>query len=228
VELARAVHGAVHGRVSLELFEGRGDLRRPRDSAEVARVEDEAGLHVLRVVVGARRLVPLERRLHALRELRPELARLGREVGPRRGGVGEDERLQTGRVRERILLGEEAAPGLAEDVVAPGDPERVDEVVQLADEEIHRPELGAAVGVVGAAPVPYLVVVDDRPAVGEVDEREEVVVRRAGAAVEGDERRRRRRVAGPQLAGNAVPGLRLAEGDRALAHLHARDSTPAV
>ena len=97
--------------------------------------------------------------------------------------------------------------------MAVGDPERVDEVVQLADEEVDRPEVGAAVRVVRAAAVAELVVVDDGAAVGEVGEREEVVVRRAGAAVEDDERRGRSGVAGPQVAGHAVPGLRLVEGD---------------
>ena len=113
-------------------------------------------------------------------------------------------------------------------MVAVGDPERVDEVVQLADEEVDRPEVGAAVRIVRAAPVAELVVVDDGTSVGEVGEREEVVVRRAGAAVEDDERRGRSGIAGPQLAGHAVPGLRLVEGDGAVAHLHLRDSTPVV
>ena len=129
------------------------------------------------------------------------------------------------RLRECVLLRQEPAPRLAEDVVAVGDPERVDEVVQLADEELGRPELGPAVRVVRAAAVAELVVVDDRALVGEVCEREEVVVRRAGAAVEDDERRGRRGVAGLQLACHAVPGLGFAEGNGALAHVHLRDSS---
>ena len=77
-----------------------------------------------------------------------------------------------GGLRERVLLGEEAAPGLAEHVVAIGDPERVDEVVQLADEELGRPELGAAVRIVRAAAAPDLVVVDTaRPSARSASER---------------------------------------------------------
>jgi hypothetical protein len=83
---------------------------------------------------------------------------------------------------------EEPAPGLAEDVVAVGDPERADEVVQLSDEQVDRPEVCAAVGVVRAAAVAELVVVDDGPAVGEIGEREEVVVGRARTTVQNDER----------------------------------------
>jgi len=56
--------------------------------------------------------------------------------------------------------------------VAVGDPERVHEVVQLAHEEVDRPEVGAAVRVVRATAVPELVVVDDGAAVGKVGERE--------------------------------------------------------
>ena len=161
---------------------------------------------------------------------RAQPVRLADEVGERGGRVGEDERAQPGRVRERVLLAQEPAPGLAEDVVAVGDPERADEVVQLPDEQVDRPEVGAAVGVVGAAAVAELVVVDDGPAVGEIGEREEVVVGRAWTAVKNDERCGRRRVAGPQLPRHAVPGLRVLAGEReghgALARIHRRDSTP--
>ena len=148
------------------------------------------------------------------------------EVGPRRSGVGEDERAQAGRLRERVLLGEEPAPGLAQHVVAVGDPEGIDEVVELADEELDRPELGAAVGIVRAAAVADLVVVDDGAVGREIREREEVVVRPARAAVEDDERCGSVRGPGAQVAGDAVPRLRLAERDGALAHLHASEPMP--
>ncbi len=170
MELARAVHRAIDRRVPGERGERRRHFRRPLDPADVPPVEDEARLHVLWVVVRACGLVLVERRPHVLRELRAELAGLAREVGPRRRGVGEDERAQPGRLRERVLLREEAAPGLAEHVVAFGDPERLDEVVQLADEEVDRPEVGAAVRVVRAAAVAELVVVDDGPSLAEVGE----------------------------------------------------------
>ena len=71
------------------------------------------------------------------------------------------------------------------------DAERVDEVVQLAHEEIDRPEVGAPVGAMRAAAVAELVVVDDRPAVTrQIGQGQQVVVRGAGAAVKDDERRR--------------------------------------
>jgi hypothetical protein len=214
--------------VLLEELERRRHLGRPLDAADVPPVEDETCLHVLRVVVRARRFMPVERRLHVCGQFRAQLAGLGGEVGPRRGGVGEDERAQPAGLRERVLLRKEPAPRLTQHLVTIGDSESVDEVVELTDEEIDRPELGAAVGIVRAAAAPDLVVVDDRAVGREIHEREEVVVCPARAAVEDDERRGSVPVAGAQVAGDAVPGLRLAERDGALAHLHPRDSTPAV
>ena len=106
------------------------------------------------------------------------------------------------------------------------DAQRVDEVVQLPDEELGSPELRAAVRVVRAAPVPDLVVMDDRAGAAEIGEREEVVVCRAGAAVENDERRR---PVGSEVARDAVPRLGAVSGERerdgSFAHLHRRDST---
>ena len=171
-------------------------------------------------------VVPAERLLDLRRQKRAEPVRLGDEVGERGGRVGEHERAQARRLCQRVLLAEKAAPGLAEDVVAAGDPECVDEVVQLADEEVDGPEVGAAVGVMRAPAVPDLVVVDDGAAVGQVGEREEIVVRRARTAVKDDERCGSRGVAGAQIPGHAVPRLRFAERDGAFVHVHARDSTP--
>ena len=171
----------------------------------MAAVEDHARRLVLRVVGRLRFLVPAQGLLDLRRESRAQPVRLGDEVGERGGRVGEDERAQPGGLRERVLLAEEPAPGLAEDVVAVGDPERVDEVVQLADEQVDRPEVGAAVRVVRAAAVAELVVVDDGPAVGEIGEREEVVVGRAWPAVKDDERRGRR---GRRAAGRPSRGTR--------------------
>ena len=54
--------------------------------------------------------------------------------------------------------------------MAIGDPERLDEVLELAHEEGGRPELGAPVGIVGAAAASDLVVVDDGTRAGEVGE----------------------------------------------------------
>ena len=123
-----------------------------------------------------------------------------------------------------MLLPEEAAPRLAEDVVAVADPEVVDEVRELAHEELDRPEVGAALGQVRRLAVSELVVEDDGPAVvREIGEREEVVVRRARPAVQRDERRRPVR---PELALHAIPGLVPVELGVAL--FHERNSTTAA
>ena len=155
---------------------------------------------------------------------RAQTVRLRDEV--REGGrrIGEDERAQPWGFVKRVLLRQETAPGLAEDVMAVGDPERVDEAVQFSNEQVDGPEVGAAIRIVSAAAVAELVVVDDGPRAGEVREGEQVVVRRAGAAVEHDERRRSVGGAGSQIARHAVPGLpALAferEGHGAFACLH--------
>ncbi len=63
--------------------------------------------------------------------------------------------------------------------------------MQLPDEEVDGPEVGAAFREVGGAAVAYLVVEDDLPPVtGEVGQREQVVVRAPGPAVQHDERQR--------------------------------------
>ncbi len=134
-------------------------------------------------------------------------------------------------MRQRVLLREEAAPRLAEHVVALSQAERVDEIVELADEEIDRPEVGAPLRVVRAAPVADLVVVDDgAAAVGQIRDREQVVVRRPRPAVEDDQRRECLRVVWAQLVRDAVPGLgRLVadvERNRALAGRHAATLPP--
>src|SRR5207237_6473708 len=107
--------------------------------------------------------------------------------------------------------------------MARADAQRVDEVVQLADEEVDRPEVGAALRVVRAPSVAELVIEDDRaPALGEVGEGEQVVVRGAGPAMEHDQRSGRAFVPRSELAVDAVPRLgRLAadlEGHGSVAH----------
>jgi len=72
-------------------------------------------------------------------------------------------------------------------VVAARDPERVDEVVELADEEIDCPEVAVAPLVVCAAAVTDLVLEDDRAFTGEIGERQEVIVRCSRTAVQSDE-----------------------------------------
>src|SRR5205814_5713224 len=155
-------------------------------------------------------------------KLLAEPVRLGEKIRERGGRVGENDRPQSGRMGQRVLLGQEAAPGGTEDVMATGDPERIDEVVELADEQLDRPELGAALRVVRRASVSDLVVEDDRAAVREVGKRKQVVVRRARAAMERDQRRGGVRVVRVQVAVDSVPGLGdvtvEAEGGLALVH----------
>jgi len=112
-------------------------------------------------------------------------------------------------------------------VVPVGDPERVDEIVELPDEQIDRPEVGAALRVVRTPAVADLVVEDDRAAVlREVGEHEQVVVRRAGAAVECDQRGGSMRIRG-EVAVDSVPALGdvAVEAKRSLSLVHARNRT---
>ena len=93
-------------------------------------------------------------------------------------------------------------------MVPVGDPERVDKIVELPDEQVDRPEVGAPLRVVRAPAVADLVVEDDSAAVlREVGEHEQVVVRRAGAAVKGDEWGGSIRVARTEVAVDSVPRL---------------------
>src|SRR5256714_12075329 len=131
----------------------------------MALVEDHAGRLVLRIVGRARLLVSLQRRLYFWRKLGPQAIRLGQEVRERGCRVRQHERFQPRWVCERVLLSQKAAPGGAEHVMPVGDPERVYEVVEVADEQRDRPEIGAAVGLVRAPAVADLVVEDDRAAV---------------------------------------------------------------
>src|SRR5262249_54460119 len=108
-------------------------------------VEDHASLLVLRVVRRARLLVTAKRVVDAWRKLTAEPVRLGDEVGERGGRVAEDHRPQARRLRERVLLGEEAAPRRAEDVVAVVDTEVVEQVRELSDKELDRPEVAVAI-----------------------------------------------------------------------------------
>jgi len=72
-------------------------------------VEDRARGYVLRIVCRPGVLVSAQRRLDLRREEGAEPVRLGDEVGKRRGGVGEDQRAEPGRLRECVLLRKEAA-----------------------------------------------------------------------------------------------------------------------
>jgi hypothetical protein len=90
-----------------------------------------------------------------------------------------------------VLLGEHPAPGLAEDVVPVTYPEVVDEVRELADEQLHGPEVRPATGQMRGLAVAELIVENDgAPAGAEVLERQEVVVYAARTSVQGHEGRR--------------------------------------
>ena len=111
-------------------------------------------------------------------------------------------------------------------MVPAGDSERVDQVVELADEQVDRPEIRAALRVVRAPAVADLVVEDDSAAVlREVGEHEQVVVRRAGAAVKGDEWGGSIGVARAKVAVDSVPRLGdvTVEAKGSLAFSHGRN-----
>ena len=135
---------------------------------------------------------------------------------------------EAGKLRAQLPEDVQATLAKHEEAGTYDDPESIDEVVELPDEKLGRPELRTAVRIVRAAPAAELVVVDDGAAVGEIDEREQVVVGRPRPAVEHDERWRLAGIPGTQVARDAVPRLRLLaaerEGDGALAHFHAAAS----
>ena len=99
------------------------------------------------------------------------------------------------------MLGREhAAPALAEQVIAAGDAEMREQVVEFIDEQLHLPEFLPRVAQVRRTADAQLVVVDDGPAgVGESGETVEVVVRRARSAMQRHQRR---------LAGSRSPVTR--------------------
>jgi len=134
-----------------------------------------------------------------------------RSVG--RGGVGQHHRAQARRAGQRVLLGQEPAPALAEDVVL-GDAQLHEQVRQLVEEQLHGPEL-AVPGLVAqmrAAAVAELVVQDHRPSTRrEPGHGQQVVVGGSRATVQQDDRR----YAAGQVALDAEPRPVLAEGDRA-------------
>ncbi len=100
----------------------------------MACVEDLACLGVRRVIRCPRLLVAPQGRLDFRREIGSEPVRLGDEVRERCGSVGEHQRPEPRRSREGVLLGEKAAPRLAEHVVTGAYPECIDEIVQLPHE----------------------------------------------------------------------------------------------
>src|SRR4051794_1665194 len=205
-ELARPVHGAVDGRVGLHLVEAAHERVRPRvEAAHVADVELLDRGRVLGVVGRPRLLVAEDRRLHVRVERVEQRDRAARERVRVGGRVGRHDRHQARRGGERVVHREHPAPRLAEDVVAPGDPEVVDERGQLVLEELRRPERRIGVGQVVAASVAELVVEHARaPGAVQLGDRLDVVVRRPRPAVADHERRAQPvRV---EVADDPVPG----------------------
>src|SRR5262245_15344011 len=165
MELGRTVHRVVDGRVLRNRREARHQLLRPLvEPAEMPPVEDHAGLLVLGIIGRPGFLVAPKRGLDLRGQLLPEPVALRDEVRERRGGVGEHERAQAGRLSDPVLLREEAAPRRAEHVIPIADAELLDEVRELPDEELHGPEVAAAVGQVRGSAVAELVVEDERAA----------------------------------------------------------------
>lgn len=94
-------------------------------------------------------------------------------------------------------------------MVSVADPERIDQVVELAHEQLDRPEIRAAVREVGAPSVADLVVVHDSAIVArEIRQGEQAIVDAARATVKHDQGSGRRRVIRPQRARDSIPGLR--------------------
>lgn len=123
----------------------------------------------------------------------------------------------------RVLGGEHAAPGLAEEVVGIGDAQLLEQSVEFVEEELDGPEVGALVGQMGGQSGAELVVVHHLAALfGDARDAERVVVTGAWSAVQDDQGR----PAG--LAGDPVPGRMAVEVDGAgvirFGNRHARAS----
>ena len=113
------------------------------------------------------------------------------------------------------------APGLADEMVAVRDPEVSQEVVELGQEQLHRPEIRAAVRQMRGFPVPQLVVMHDPAAVRrQILEAVDVVVGAARPAMHDHHGRPR----AAQVARDPVPGFEAAERCPALGDLHASTS----
>ena len=190
--------GPVHRGVDRVARLGEGALQagRPRvEPADVLPVEAEDG----RLVLGAGG----EPVLLVLPDRPAHLGRLGRQQflavpGPP-GHAGrasaQDQALQRRPAVQRVLQGQHAAPGTAEQVQAV-EPESGPDLGQLLDEPLHRPQR-RIVGAVGA-PAAELVVEDHPAPAGQGFQGLQVVVGEAGPAVQAQQRR-------PALAHRAVP-----------------------
>jgi hypothetical protein len=130
----------------------------------------------------------------------------------RRRGVADRHRLQAGRLQDRDLGAQHAAPGLAEQVILV-DAQCFADRVELLDEQGGCPEVGGRIGQMGAVAATDLVVVDDGAAgfVGEFGEVANVVVRHARSAVQDE--KGQGAGAGIVGGGDLDPGFVAAERD---------------
>ncbi|PAV69271.1 hypothetical protein WR25_25886 [Diploscapter pachys] len=210
-------HRVVHGRVGLHLGEGACHLFRPGlEPAHVAVVEHLGGGDVVGRGVVAHGFVAQQGFLDVLGQLFAQavgLAHPGAHVGRR---VGDHQAAQAPGLAHRVFAGEHTAPGLAQQCVALADAQVLKQVVELIQEQLHRPERRRHLRQVGGTAVAQLVVVDDRVATGgDIFIGIDIVVGAARAAVQDDERG----AATGQVAGDAVPGLVFAKGGKTFTRL---------
>ena len=148
------------------------------------------GGEILRIRRGSRRLVAIERRLNLGRERSSHDLRFARPKLHRRRRVADDERLESAWATNRVLGGKHAAPGLAQKEVLIRDAVRVEQIVELIQEEVDRPEVRPLVGQQCRSTSTNLVVVDDRSSrAGDLGETDEIVVRATWPTVRDNERR---------------------------------------
>src|SRR5436305_2053657 len=111
-----------------------------------------------------------------------------------------------------MFRAEHAAPRLTEEVIAAGDAELVQQVLELVEKEIDSPEVGAFFSQMRRPSVTELVVVNDRTSRSrDVGDREQIVMRAAWPAVRGNERGD----TGAEVPGDAVPRFPSVEIHRA-------------
>ncbi len=181
------------------------EKRRPR--VEPAEVPVEERLHrllVLGIVGGAGRLVPVQHLPDLERQLGAEAQRL---LAPERGARQrrrEDEALEALRLRERVLERKHPSPRMAEQM-DPVEAQRVAQVGELREEELHRPE--RRIRRLRRSLRTELVVEDEPPLVGERLEEAHAAARAARAAVQEHERQP------AAFPDSPVPGLVAPERD---------------
>ena len=102
-ELARPVHGEIHGGILLDLRETTGQAFWPGNPAQVALVVDPTCGGIVGMVCGSRSLMGAQSLLDLGRKLRSELVGLFHPQGERGHRVADHETLEPARVLERVL-----------------------------------------------------------------------------------------------------------------------------